>query len=84
MCLVNLAKTLHRCSEVDLVLNWEKCYFVVHKGVILGHVVSKRGIEVDRDKIEVIEQLHLPTLVKGLRSFLDHLPPLYQGFFQNR
>lgn len=42
-CLVNLEKVLKRCVEVDLVLNWEKCHFMVTEGIVLGHVISKRG-----------------------------------------
>ncbi|XP_021743097.1 uncharacterized protein LOC110709193 [Chenopodium quinoa] len=42
------------------------------EGIVLGHVVSSRGIEVDRAKIEVIERLPPPTNVKGIRSFLGH------------
>jgi len=40
--------------------------------VVLGHVISTRGIEVDKAKIEVIKQLSPPTFVKGVRSFLGH------------
>ncbi|KAJ9535698.1 hypothetical protein OSB04_un001150 [Centaurea solstitialis] len=58
--------------EVHLVLNWEKCHFMVTEGVVLGHVVSSRGIEVDRAKISIIEGLPPPTNVKGVRSFLGH------------
>jgi len=72
LCLENLTKVLHRCEEVNLVLNWEKCHFMVQEGVILGHVISTRGIEVDKAKIEVIERLPPPTLIKGVRSFLGH------------
>ncbi|KAI3510680.1 hypothetical protein L1887_17812 [Cichorium endivia] len=72
ICLSNLTKVLVRCEEVNLVLNWEKCHFMVTEGVVLGHVVSSRGIEVDRAKIEVIERLPPPTNVKGVRSFLGH------------
>ena len=54
-CLENLEKVLKRCNEVDLVLNWEKCHFMVREGIVLGHKISERGIEVDRAKIEVIE-----------------------------
>jgi hypothetical protein len=71
-CLANLSKILHRCHEVHLVLNWEKCHFMVNEGIVLGHVVSNRGIEVDRAKIEVIEGLPPPINVKGVRSFLGH------------
>ncbi|XP_021770244.1 uncharacterized protein LOC110734402 [Chenopodium quinoa] len=45
---------------------------VKKEGIVLGHVVSSRGIEVDRAKIEVIERLPPPTNVKGIRSFLGH------------
>ncbi|KAJ9543839.1 hypothetical protein OSB04_023546 [Centaurea solstitialis] len=71
-CLVNLSKILLLCQEVHLVLNWEKCHFMVTEGVVLGHVVSSRGIEVDHAKISVIEGLPPPTNVKGVRSFLGH------------
>jgi hypothetical protein len=71
-CLANLDKVLTRCAEVDLVLNWEKCHFMVKQGIVLGHVISERGIEVDKAKVETIEQLPPPTDVKSLRSFLGH------------
>ena len=45
---------------------------MVGEGIVLGHRVSERGIEVDRAKIDVIEQLPPPTNVKGVRSFLGH------------
>ena len=54
-CLENLDKVLQRCQEEDLVLNWEKWYFMIREGIVLGHLVSERGIEVDKAKIEVIE-----------------------------
>ena len=56
-CLENLEKVLKRCHETHLVLKWEKCHFMVREGIVLGHRVSERGIEVDRAKIDVIEQL---------------------------
>jgi hypothetical protein len=71
-CLANLEKVLTRCAEVDLVLNWEKCHFMVRQGIVLGHVISERGIEVDKAKVETVEQLPPPTDVKSLRSFLGH------------
>ena len=63
---------LHKCKEVSLVLNWEKCHFMVQEGVVLGHVVSHRGIEVDRAKVEVVERLPPPPSMKGVRIFLGH------------
>ncbi|CAM8974106.1 unnamed protein product [Rhodiola kirilowii] len=71
-CLANLAKVLKRCIETNLVLNWEKCHFMVQEGIVLGHLVSKRGIEVDKAKIEVMEKLPPPKDIKGIRSFLGH------------
>ena len=53
-------------------LNWEKCHFIFREGIILGHLVFERGIEVDKAKIEVIEQLPPLINIKGIRSFLGH------------
>jgi hypothetical protein len=71
-CLANLEKVLARCAEVDLVLNWEKCHFMVKQGIVVGHVISERGIEVDTAKVETVEQLPPLMDVKSLRSFLGH------------
>ena len=71
-CLDNLFKVLQHCEETNLVLNWEKCHFMVTKGVVLEHIMSENGIEVDKAKIEVIERLPPPTSVKGIRNFLGH------------
>ncbi|CAM8942724.1 unnamed protein product [Rhodiola kirilowii] len=71
-CLTNLSNVLARCIETNLVLNWEKCHFMVQEGIVLGHLVSKRGVEVDKAKIQVIEQLPPPKNQKGIRSFLGH------------
>nr|GFC97343.1 reverse transcriptase domain-containing protein [Tanacetum cinerariifolium] len=45
---------------------------MVKEGIMLGHKISKKGIEVDKAKIEVISKLPHPTTVKGIRSFLGH------------
>jgi hypothetical protein len=66
----------------NLVLNWEKCHFIVREGIVLGHKILEKGIEVFKEKIEVIEQLPLPTNVKGIHSFLGHVE-FYQRFIQN-
>ena len=71
-CLENLDRVLQRCQEKDLVLNWEKCHFMVREGIVLGHLVSERGIEVDKAKIDVIERLPPLVNVKGIHSFLGH------------
>ncbi|XP_058213682.1 uncharacterized protein LOC131325434 [Rhododendron vialii] len=71
-CLQNLSKVLQRCKETNLVLSWEKSHFMVQKGIVLGHIVSKRGIEVDKAKVDLISRLPPPTSVKQIRSFLGH------------
>ncbi|CAN6554873.1 unnamed protein product [Malus baccata var. baccata] len=72
ICLDNLSLVLERCRETNLVLNWEKCHFMVKHGIVLGHLISSKGIEVDKAKIEVIAKLPKPTSVKNVRSFLGH------------
>nr|GEY19008.1 reverse transcriptase domain-containing protein [Tanacetum cinerariifolium] len=71
-CLTNLENMLKRCEDTKLALNWEKSHFMVKEGIVLGHKISKKGIEVDKVKIEVISKLPHPTTVKGIRSFLGH------------
>nr|GEU35074.1 reverse transcriptase domain-containing protein [Tanacetum cinerariifolium] len=71
-CLTNLEKMLKRYEDTKLALNWEKSRFMVKEGIVLGHKISKKGIEVDKAKIKVISKLPHPTTVKGIRSFLGH------------
>ncbi|XP_075481140.1 uncharacterized protein LOC142521851 [Primulina tabacum] len=59
-------------KETNLVLNWEKCHFMVQERIVLGHKISEQGIEVDKAKVEVIKNLPTPASVKGVRSFLGH------------
>ncbi|KAL6312864.1 hypothetical protein AAG906_041036 [Vitis piasezkii] len=69
-CLVNLETVLNMCIEKDLVLNWEKCHFMVQQGIVLGHIISEKGIEVDKAKVELIVKLPSPTSVKGDAKFI--------------
>ena len=69
-CLENLETILQRCQDKNLALNWEKCHFMVTKGIVLGHKISAAGLEVDQAKVSVIKTLLPPTIVKGIRSFL--------------
>lgn len=71
-CQDNMEQILDRCEETNLALNQENCHFVVKEGIVLGHKVSQKGVEVDKAKVEVIEKLPPPTNVKGVRSFLGH------------
>ncbi|GJR64610.1 reverse transcriptase domain-containing protein [Tanacetum coccineum] len=81
-CLSNLEKMLKWCEDTNLVLNWEKCHFMCREGIVLGHKISKSGIEVDRAKVDVIAKLPHPTTVKGVRSFLGHAG-FYRRFIQD-
>ncbi|GJT09109.1 reverse transcriptase domain-containing protein [Tanacetum coccineum] len=60
-CLSHLNKMLKRCEDTNLVLNWEKCHFMVKEDTVLGHKISKSGIEVDKAKVDVIAKLPHPT-----------------------
>ncbi|GKB73620.1 reverse transcriptase domain-containing protein [Tanacetum coccineum] len=71
-CLSRVDKMLQRCEDTNLCLNWEKSHFMVKEGIVLGHKISKKGIEVDKAKVDVIAKLPHPTTVKGVRSFLGH------------
>jgi hypothetical protein len=51
---------------------------MVREGIVLGHLVSERGIKIEKAKIEVIEQLPPPVNMKGIRSFLGHA-----GFYRH-
>ena len=52
------------------------------RGVLLGHIVSSKGLKVDKAKIEVIQNLPLPGIVRDLMSFLGHVG-FYQRFMQD-
>ncbi|XP_058745883.1 uncharacterized protein LOC131618732 [Vicia villosa] len=81
-CLANLSLVLQRCQESNLILNWEKCHFMVREGIVLGHKISHRGIEVDQAKVEVISKLPPPVNEKGIRSFLGHAA-FYRRFIRD-
>ena len=75
-CLHILGTALHRCQDKNLALNWE-CHFMVKEGIVLGHMISATGLEVDKAKVSIIKNLMPPTTVKGIRSFLGH-----SGFYR--
>ena len=81
-CLDNLTLILKRCVETNLVLNWEKCHFMVKQGIVLGHIVSEKGIEVDKSKIDLVRHLPSLTSVREVRSFLGHAR-FYRRFIKN-
>nr|GEW04475.1 reverse transcriptase domain-containing protein [Tanacetum cinerariifolium] len=64
-CLSHLEKMLKRCEDTNLCLNWENSHFMVKKGIVLGHTISKKGIEVDKAKVDVNSKLPHSTTVKA-------------------
>jgi len=48
LCLSNFDRVLARSEETNLVLNGEKCHFLVREGIVLGHKISRNGLEVDK------------------------------------
>ena len=81
-CLHHLNHVLKRCMKTDLVLNWEKCHFMVKEGIVLGLKISKKGIKVDKAKVDLITNLHPPKSVKEIRSFLGHAS-FYRHFIKD-
>ncbi|RDX68463.1 Retrovirus-related Pol polyprotein from transposon 17.6, partial [Mucuna pruriens] len=81
-CLSNLSKVLKRCLDTNLVLNFEKCHSMVTKGIVLGHLLSNKGIDVDKSKIDIITSLQNPTSVREVRFFLGHAG-FYRRFIKN-
>nr|GEW58000.1 reverse transcriptase domain-containing protein [Tanacetum cinerariifolium] len=77
-CLSHLERMLKRCEDTNLYLNWENSQFMVKEGIVLGHKISKKGIKVDKAKVDVITKLPHPTTVKGIQSFLGHA-----GFYRH-
>ena len=59
-----------------------KCHYMLTSVIVLGHVVSVKGIEVDKAKIEVISELPQPKTVRDVRSFLGHVG-FYRRFIKN-
>ena len=81
-CLGYFELVLQRCKETNLFLNWEKYHFMVEEGIVLGHKISRKGIEVDPIKVEVISKLPPSTNVKGIWSFLGHAA-FYRRFIKD-
>ena len=72
-CLEHLTQILDVCVKRRLVLSWEKSHFMVREGIVLGHLVLSKGLEVGKAKVEVIQDLALPKSIRELRSFLGHV-----------
>ena len=79
LCLVilqalkNMEKVLLRCQEAHLALSDKKCRLMCKVGVVLGHLISNKGIQVDLAKIEIILHLPAPKTQREVRGFLGHV-----------
>ncbi|KAE8684537.1 DNA-directed RNA polymerase V subunit 5C-like [Hibiscus syriacus] len=74
-CLSNLAKVLKRCEEADLVLNWEKCHFMVTEGIVLGHKISEKGIEtIHQGFLNIIQALVHPATIESTIRVRSEIP----------
>ncbi|GKA32507.1 reverse transcriptase domain-containing protein [Tanacetum coccineum] len=83
-CLANLDKMLKRCEDTKLALNWEKSHFMVKEGIVLGHKISRKGIEVDKAKVD--KEFDFKVIdTKGAENYAaDHLSRLenpYENIF---
>ena len=65
-----LRKTFQRCRETKLKLHPDKCFLGMESGILLGHVVHKKGLEVDTDQVRAILVLLAPTYVREVRGLL--------------
>nr|GEV71942.1 reverse transcriptase domain-containing protein [Tanacetum cinerariifolium] len=80
-CLSRLDKMLQRCEDIKLCLNWEKSHFMVKEGIVLGHMISRNGIEFDKAKVDVITKLPHLTTVKGAENLAaDYLSRLEKPY----
>ena len=73
----HLTQILDVCVKKRIVLSLEKSHFNVREGIVLWHLVSSNRLEVDKAKVEVIQDLALPKSIRELRSFLRHV-----GFYR--
>nr|GEV37987.1 reverse transcriptase domain-containing protein [Tanacetum cinerariifolium] len=93
-CLTNLEKMLKRCEDTKLAFNWEKSHFMVKEGIVLGHKILKKGIEVDKAKnrtrllrwILLLQEFDFKVVdTKGAENYaadhVSHLENPYENVF---
>eukprot|EP00253_Pinus_taeda_P003745 PITA_03745 len=68
--LTNLGKVLAKCIEMNLSLNPGKCKFLMTEGTVLGHTISQQVLQVDPNKIAIIQRVPPPQKVRDVQSFL--------------
>ena len=80
--LSNLGKVLDKCIEMNLSLSLEKCEFFMTEGIVLGHAISQQGLQVDPNKIFIIQRVTPPQKVRDVIIFLG-LARYYQRFIKD-
>ena len=65
----NLEKVLRWCQDYNRSLNSKKFFMMMEEGVVLGHFISPKGIQVNPTKIEIINTLPTPKKVEGCENF---------------
>ena len=78
----NLEKGIKWCIDTNLSLSHEKCHMLMIEGIVLGHLISLQGIQVDPKKIQIIQDLPTPVNQNDVRSLLGHVG-YYRRFIQN-
>jgi hypothetical protein len=72
----DLAETFANLRAINLKLNPEKCIFDIHKGGVLGCLVSTNGIEANPDKIKALVEMQDPILVKDVQKLIGRVAAL--------
>jgi hypothetical protein len=71
--LVHLKQTFEKCRKFGLSLNPKKSHFAMQEGKLLGHIVSREGIKIDPEMVEVIDTINVPRNIKEIQSFLGKI-----------
>ena len=71
--LTHLRLCLEKCREARLSLNPEKCAFAVSRGILLGQVISKDGMQVDESKVDVIKNAPVPKTLRQVSRFIGQI-----------
>jgi hypothetical protein len=74
----DLAETFANLRAANLRLNPEKCVFGIHKGKVLGCLVSTKGIEANPDKIKALIEMQDPVSVKDVQKLTGRVATLYR------
>ena len=72
----DLAETFANLRKANLSLNPEKCVFGVHKGKVLGCLVSTKGIEANSEKIKALKEIEEPHSVREVRKLTKRIAAL--------